>query len=114
MLIVRLRARRSAHGWRNGRRRNAPAIDSPRPSRSIAAIATGAVVTSGRSAITIAVAPPQSRVPVRTRALECEERYLGTEAIMAVNQFPSATAPRWRGVNHLALVTSDMDETVRF
>jgi len=27
----------------------------------------------------------------------------------------SATSPpRWRGVNHLALVTSDMDETVRF
>ena len=24
------------------------------------------------------------------------------------------TAPRWRGVNHLALVTNDMDETVRF
>ena len=24
------------------------------------------------------------------------------------------TPPRWRGVNHLALVTGDMDETVRF
>ena len=23
-------------------------------------------------------------------------------------------APRWRGINHLALVTSDMDKTVRF
>jgi catechol 2,3-dioxygenase-like lactoylglutathione lyase family enzyme len=33
---------------------------------------------------------------------------------MTANQFPSASAPRWRGVNHLALVTSDMDETVRF
>lgn len=25
-----------------------------------------------------------------------------------------ATTPRWRGINHLALVTSDMDATVRF
>jgi catechol 2,3-dioxygenase-like lactoylglutathione lyase family enzyme len=25
-----------------------------------------------------------------------------------------ATLPRWRGVNHLALITPDMDETVRF
>jgi catechol 2,3-dioxygenase-like lactoylglutathione lyase family enzyme len=27
---------------------------------------------------------------------------------------PAAPSPRWRGVNHLALVTNDMDETVRF
>ncbi len=27
---------------------------------------------------------------------------------------PSAEGPRWRGINHLALVTSDMDATVRF
>ncbi len=27
---------------------------------------------------------------------------------------PSDEAPRWRGVNHLALVTPDMDATVRF
>ena len=27
---------------------------------------------------------------------------------------PSAEAPRWRGINHLALVTNDMDATVRF
>jgi catechol 2,3-dioxygenase-like lactoylglutathione lyase family enzyme len=26
----------------------------------------------------------------------------------------TTNGPRWRGVNHLALVTSDMDETVRF
>lgn len=26
----------------------------------------------------------------------------------------SAEAPRWRGINHLALVTNDMDATVRF
>src|SRR3954468_10133873 len=25
-----------------------------------------------------------------------------------------ATTPRWRGINHLALVTPDMDATVRF
>jgi catechol 2,3-dioxygenase-like lactoylglutathione lyase family enzyme len=28
--------------------------------------------------------------------------------------WPRPTSPRWRGVNHLALVTSDMDATVRF
>lgn len=27
---------------------------------------------------------------------------------------PDAEMPRWRGINHLALVTSDMDATVRF
>jgi catechol 2,3-dioxygenase-like lactoylglutathione lyase family enzyme len=27
---------------------------------------------------------------------------------------PFEEAPRWRGINHLALVTSDMDATVRF
>ena len=27
---------------------------------------------------------------------------------------PTAEQPRWRGVNHLALVTTDMDATVRF
>src|ERR1700728_1611158 len=27
---------------------------------------------------------------------------------------PEAELPRWRGVNHLALVTDDMDATVRF
>src|SRR5579862_5564052 len=27
---------------------------------------------------------------------------------------PSEEAPRWRGINHLALVTTDMDATVRF
>jgi catechol 2,3-dioxygenase-like lactoylglutathione lyase family enzyme len=27
---------------------------------------------------------------------------------------PSAEGPRWRGINHLALVTTDMDATVRF
>ncbi|HZQ26205.1 MAG TPA: VOC family protein [Acidimicrobiales bacterium] len=27
---------------------------------------------------------------------------------------PATEAPRWRGVNHLALVTPDMDATVRF
>src|SRR5215217_6393641 len=26
----------------------------------------------------------------------------------------SADAPQWRGINHLALVTNDMDKTVRF
>src|SRR3954453_15287415 len=26
----------------------------------------------------------------------------------------TADQPRWRGVNHLALITNDMDETVRF
>src|SRR5438876_9626078 len=26
----------------------------------------------------------------------------------------NAEGPRWRGVNHLALITNDMDETVRF
>ncbi|TML14132.1 MAG: VOC family protein, partial [Actinobacteria bacterium] len=25
-----------------------------------------------------------------------------------------ATTPRWRGINHLALITTDMDATVRF
>ena len=28
--------------------------------------------------------------------------------------FPAPEAPRWRGINHLALVTTDMDATVRF
>lgn len=27
---------------------------------------------------------------------------------------PDAESPRWRGINHLALVTADMDATVRF
>jgi catechol 2,3-dioxygenase-like lactoylglutathione lyase family enzyme len=27
---------------------------------------------------------------------------------------PATEVPRWRGINHLALVTSDMDATVRF
>src|SRR5579883_1742325 len=27
---------------------------------------------------------------------------------------PAASAPSWRGINHLALVTEDMDATVRF
>ena len=27
---------------------------------------------------------------------------------------PKSTTPRWRGINHLALVTNDMDATVRF
>ena len=27
---------------------------------------------------------------------------------------PASETPRWRGVNHLALVTPDMDATVRF
>lgn len=27
---------------------------------------------------------------------------------------PAAESPRWRGINHLALVTNDMDATVRF
>lgn len=27
---------------------------------------------------------------------------------------PTSEAPRWRGINHLALVTADMDATVRF
>ncbi|HLG68279.1 MAG TPA: VOC family protein [Acidimicrobiales bacterium] len=27
---------------------------------------------------------------------------------------PAASAPSWRGINHLALVTNDMDATVRF
>ena len=26
----------------------------------------------------------------------------------------SETTPKWRGVNHLALITGDMDATVRF
>ena len=30
----------------------------------------------------------------------------------ATDQLPDA--PRWRGINHLALVTPDMDTTVRF
>jgi catechol 2,3-dioxygenase-like lactoylglutathione lyase family enzyme len=28
--------------------------------------------------------------------------------------FPAPEAPHWRGINHLALVTTDMDATVRF
>jgi catechol 2,3-dioxygenase-like lactoylglutathione lyase family enzyme len=28
--------------------------------------------------------------------------------------FPAPEPPRWRGINHLALVTNDMDATVRF
>ena len=27
---------------------------------------------------------------------------------------PSGELPRWRGINHLALITTDMDATVRF
>jgi catechol 2,3-dioxygenase-like lactoylglutathione lyase family enzyme len=27
---------------------------------------------------------------------------------------PTRSAPRWRGINHLALITTDMDATVRF
>src|SRR5579875_3066028 len=39
-------------------------------------------------------------------------RYRGamTELVPQSNE----DAPRWRGVNHLALVTNDMDATVRF
>jgi catechol 2,3-dioxygenase-like lactoylglutathione lyase family enzyme len=31
-----------------------------------------------------------------------------------MSQLPPDEPPRWRGINHLALVTSDMDATVRF
>ncbi len=33
---------------------------------------------------------------------------------MATTHDPSTEPPRWRGINHLALVTTDMDATVRF
>ena len=33
---------------------------------------------------------------------------------MTVIQNVEATQPRWRGINHLALITTDMDATVRF
>jgi catechol 2,3-dioxygenase-like lactoylglutathione lyase family enzyme len=33
---------------------------------------------------------------------------------MTVPLTSEATTPRWRGINHLALVTTDMDATVRF
>jgi catechol 2,3-dioxygenase-like lactoylglutathione lyase family enzyme len=33
---------------------------------------------------------------------------------MTVPQTTEATTPRWRGINHLALITTDMDATVRF
>ena len=35
---------------------------------------------------------------------------------MSTNVPPTVdvTSPRWRGINHLALVTPDMDATVRF
>ena len=34
--------------------------------------------------------------------------------VAAVPDTPKATTPHWRGINHLALVTTDMDATVRF
>ena len=37
-----------------------------------------------------------------------------TENATAVPPTPQPAVPRWRGVNHLALVTNDMDGTVRF
>ena len=33
---------------------------------------------------------------------------------MGVPETAEATTPYWRGINHLALVTNDMDATVRF
>src|SRR4029077_14527481 len=33
---------------------------------------------------------------------------------MTHDEVPEGELPRWRGVNHLALVTTDMDATVRF
>jgi catechol 2,3-dioxygenase-like lactoylglutathione lyase family enzyme len=33
---------------------------------------------------------------------------------MTTTQNVEATLPRWRGINHLALITTDMDATVRF
>jgi len=33
---------------------------------------------------------------------------------MTTNRSPQDTAPRWCGINHLALITTDMDATVRF
>ena len=33
---------------------------------------------------------------------------------VAVPQTLETTTPRWRGINHLALITTDMDTTVRF
>ena len=33
---------------------------------------------------------------------------------MTVPLTSEATTPRWRGINHLALITTDMDATVRF
>jgi len=35
-----------------------------------------------------------------------------TEEVIAMSDLPNA--PQWRGINHLALVTPDMDATVRF
>jgi catechol 2,3-dioxygenase-like lactoylglutathione lyase family enzyme len=34
--------------------------------------------------------------------------------IQTVLPTTEATTPRWRGINHLALITTDMDATVRF
>jgi catechol 2,3-dioxygenase-like lactoylglutathione lyase family enzyme len=31
-----------------------------------------------------------------------------------MDEIPDAEGPRWRGINHLALITDDMDATVRF
>jgi catechol 2,3-dioxygenase-like lactoylglutathione lyase family enzyme len=33
---------------------------------------------------------------------------------ITVPEAAEATTPRWRGINHLALITTDMDATVRF
>ena len=33
---------------------------------------------------------------------------------MTASQTLETTAPHWRGINHLALITTDMDATVRF
>ncbi len=33
---------------------------------------------------------------------------------VAVPETLEITTPRWRGINHLALITTDMDATVRF
>ena len=33
---------------------------------------------------------------------------------MIAHETTQATTPRWRGINHLALITTDMDATVRF
>ena len=37
-----------------------------------------------------------------------------SEASSPVPATPQPAVPRWRGINHLALVTNDMDATVRF